>query len=94
MSFANKVYTVIKSIPSGEVMTYKEVAAFAGRPKAYRAVGNILHKNPDAQKIPCHRVVKSSLRLAEGYAFGGKAAQKKILTSEGIIFDKDRILKR
>ena len=45
-------------IPKGKTLTYKEVGRRAGRPKAYRAVGNILSTNYDP-KIPCHRVVRS-----------------------------------
>jgi alkylated DNA nucleotide flippase Atl1 len=54
MIFALKVCAVVKSIPSGIVMTYKEVTILAENQHAHRAVGNILHKNPDIQKIPCH----------------------------------------
>jgi O-6-methylguanine DNA methyltransferase len=57
-SFTTSVHTIVRSILSGQTMTYKEVAAKAGRPKAFRAVGNILNKNYDPT-IPCHRVVRS-----------------------------------
>jgi methylated-DNA-[protein]-cysteine S-methyltransferase len=56
--FAQKVYALVRKIPKGSTMTYKEVAEKAGKPKAYRAVGNILNKNYDPT-IPCHRVVRS-----------------------------------
>lgn len=56
--FARRVQTVVKRIPKGQTMTYKQVAALAGRPRAYRAVGNILNRNHDPA-IPCHRVVRS-----------------------------------
>ncbi len=69
----------MKRIPVGQVMTYKEVAIKAGRPKAYRAVGNILHKNYDAQ-IPCHRVVRSDGKLG-GYN-RGVAKKKRLLRME------------
>lgn len=46
MTFAEKVFRVVSKIPRGSVMTYKEVARAAGRLRAYRAVGNILNKNP------------------------------------------------
>jgi methylated-DNA-[protein]-cysteine S-methyltransferase len=51
-------------IPRGKVTTYKRIAEMIGRPKAYRAVGNALHKNPLAPIIPCHRVVRSDGGLA------------------------------
>lgn len=56
--FREKVYEVVRKIPEGKTLTYKQVAKKAGRPKAYRTVGNILNKNYDPA-IPCHRVVRS-----------------------------------
>jgi len=56
--FAQRIREAVAGIPRGETMTYKEVAEAAGRPRAYRAVGNILNRNFDP-KIPCHRVVRS-----------------------------------
>lgn len=94
MSFSYKVFKIVREIPKGQVMTYKEVAKFAGNDLAYRAVGNILHKNPDVKRIPCHRVVRSDMTLSSNYAFGGKQAQKKLLISEGIEFKKNKILRK
>ena len=67
-NFTQKVYEVVKKIPEGKVLTYKEVAKLAGRPKAYRAVGNILNKNYDS-KIPCYRVIRSDGKVG-GYNRG------------------------
>lgn len=69
--FAKKVYQAVLSIPLGEVRTYKWVAQKAGRPKAYRAVGQILKNNPYPLIIPCHRVVAGNHKLG-GYAWGKK----------------------
>lgn len=82
MSFKEKVYSVVKKIPKGKVLTYKEVAKRAGKPKAYRAVGNILHKNVDPQ-VPCHRVVRSDGKIG-GYN-RGMSSKIKILKLEGYI---------
>ena len=79
-SFAEKVYAVVKKIPKGKVLTYKQVAGRAGKPKAYRAVGNILNKNRNP-KVPCHRVIRSDGTLG-GYAWGGKK-KVEILKKEG-----------
>ncbi len=57
-SFTESVYAVVRDIPKGETLTYREVAVKAGRPRAFRAVGNILNANYDPA-IPCHRVVRS-----------------------------------
>jgi len=86
--FKNKVYKIVKRIPRGEILTYKEVARLAGKPRAYRAVGNVLNKNRNP-KIPCHRVIKSNGRVG-GYNQGMK---KKIylLKKEGIIIKKSKI---
>ncbi|MEJ2240783.1 MAG: MGMT family protein [Candidatus Bathyarchaeota archaeon] len=46
-------------IPKGKISTYKQIAEKIGRPKAYRAVANALHKNPLWPVVPCHRVVCS-----------------------------------
>ena len=85
MTPAEKVYSIVSSIPKGAVLTYKEVAKQAGI-KNPRLVGRILHQNPDPTTIPCHRVIKSDGKLANGYAFGGKEKQKEILKSEGVKF--------
>ncbi len=69
--FAKKVYKAVLTIPLGEVRTYKWVARKAGRPRAYRAVGQILKNNPYPLIVPCHRIVASSGRLG-GYIFGRK----------------------
>lgn len=75
------VYEVVRKISKGEVITYKMVARFAGYPKAYRAVGNILNKNHNL-KIPCHRVIRSDGRLG-GY---NRGVDKKLflLKKEGV----------
>lgn len=55
--FEKKVYAAVKRIPAGEVRTYGWVAERIGRPRAARAVGNALNRNPFAPAVPCHRVV-------------------------------------
>lgn len=72
--FKNKVFKVVKRIPKGRVLAYKDVAKLAGKPKAYRVVGNILGENFDP-KIPCHRVVRSDGKVG-GY---NKGENKKII---------------
>lgn len=82
MGFKEKVFQIVRRIPKGNVLTYKRVAKLAGRPKAYRAVGNILNGNHDP-KIPCHRVIRSDGKLG-GYNRGAKA-KKEILKREGVL---------
>ncbi len=77
-------------VPAGRVTTYLELAKAVGKPHASRAVGNALHKNPDAPIVPCHRVVKTDGSLG-GYARG---ASKKIelLENEGVLLEKGKVL--
>ena len=81
-----KVYEVVKAIPRGKVATYGQIAIHLGNKNLARAVGNILHNNPDPKKSPCHRVVNCNGKLANSYAFGGPAIQKKLLEAEGVVF--------
>ena len=82
--FSQKVYQVVKQIPKGEVLTYREVAQLAGRPRAYRAVGTILSKNYDPT-IPCHRVIRSDGKIGN-YNRGGRNQKIDILKKEGVCF--------
>jgi len=82
--FAEKVRSVVKKIPKGEVLTYKDVAREAGNDKAARAVANLMAANFDLA-IPCHRVIRSDGGLG-GYNRGGIIAKKKILEEEGYKF--------
>ena len=79
--FSEKVYKVVRTIPKGKVLTYKEVARRAGSPGAFRAVGNILNKNYNPS-IPCHRVVRSDGKIG-GYNRGRLQKINK-LKSEGV----------
>lgn len=83
MGFASRVYEVVKRIPKGEMLSYRQVARRAGAPLAYRAVGNILSKNFNPA-IPCHRVIKSDGSLG-GYNRGTK--NKKMLLKKERAFD-------
>lgn len=74
LSFTDKVFDVLRGIPEGQVLTYKQVAQMAGSPRAFRVVGNVLNKNYDPN-IPCHRVIRSDGSLG-GYNKGVKAKIK------------------
>jgi methylated-DNA-[protein]-cysteine S-methyltransferase len=66
LSFTDRVYAVVKTIPKGKTMTYAEVTRKAGSPRAFRAVGGALAKNPDPKHVPCHRVIRADGRVG-GY---------------------------
>lgn len=81
---SKRIYEAVKRIPKGCVATYAQVAEKAGDRKMARAVGNALHKNPDPDNIPCHRVVNAKGELAGEYAFGGAWKQAELLEAEGV----------
>lgn len=80
--FQEKVYNIVRKIPRGQVLTYKEIARLIGRPLAYRAVGNSLNKNP-FKSVPCHRIIRSDGKVG-GYAKGNKM-KVKLLKKEGYL---------
>ena len=82
-SFADRVRDVVRKIPRGTSMTYKEVAARAGNPRAARAVGAVMRANFDPA-IPCHRVVKSDGSLGS-YNRGGTQRKRVLLKAEGAL---------
>ncbi|MGN1102863.1 MAG: MGMT family protein [Huintestinicola sp.] len=79
-----RVYEFLRTVPEGRVVTYGQIAEYLGNKKAARAVGNILHNNPDENKYPCFKVVDSKGNLSESFAFGGIEKQKEKLEAEGI----------
>ena len=86
---SQKLYELLEKIPKGKVTTYKELAAKL-KTKGYQAVGQIVGANPNAPKVPCHRVVKSDGTLG-GYAFG---IDKKIaiLAAEGVKISDGKVI--
>lgn len=90
MSSLEIIYKIVSTIPKGKVLTYGEVAKRAGI-KSPRLVGNILHKNTDPDKVPCHRVVNRKGEVAGNYGLGGGVVQKKRLQAEGIEFVSGKI---
>ncbi len=87
ISFKEKVFGVVEKIPGGEVVSYREVAQRAGRPRAWRAVGNILSKNKNPE-LPCHRVIKSNGEIG-GYNKGAER-KKELLKKEEVKINKFR----
>ncbi len=81
--FQQKVWMACAAIPRGEVRTYRWIAEHIGRPKAVRAVGSALGKNPFAPIIPCHRVIKSDGTLGGYSGLGGVKTKKEMLKKEG-----------
>ena len=67
--FQIKVWEALLRVPSGHVTTYSEIAECIGHPKAVRAVGTAVGRNPVSWLIPCHRALRKSGALG-GYHFG------------------------
>jgi O-6-methylguanine DNA methyltransferase len=82
-NFKERVLKVVKLIPKGKTVTYKEVAKMAGSPGAYRAVGNIMANN-FRKDVPCHRVIKSDGSFGN-YNRGGVKRKIALLKKEGAI---------
>jgi O-6-methylguanine DNA methyltransferase len=86
--FAAVVLNAVRRIPPGRAATYGDVAALAGRPRAWRAVGNIM-RDCRVPAIPCHRVVAAGGRLG---GYGGHPSMKRaLLAAEGVMLMADRI---
>ncbi len=79
-SFRDRVREIVKKIPKGSTMSYKQVAEVAGNPGAARAVGSIMKNNFD-KNIPCHRVIRSNGEVGE-YNRGGTLKKMDILKKE------------
>ena len=78
------------NVPAGKVISYKNLAILTGNPRASRAVGNAMNKNPFAPHVPCHRVVKSDGSI------GGFSApinlKKELLEKEGVKVNGNKIM--
>lgn len=82
-SFGGRVLAACRAIPWGQTMTYGQLAALAGSPRAARAVGNCMARNRLPIVIPCHRVLPAAGRLGNYSAPGGTAMKKRLLALEG-----------
>jgi methylated-DNA-protein-cysteine methyltransferase-like protein len=85
-SFSQLVYDYVARIPRGRVMTYGQLAALAGSPRAARIVGGIAHFGPE--DLPWHRVVNKQGGLAGAFP-GGRSEQGRRLEAEGVAVSSD-----
>lgn len=85
-SFKQHIYQIVGSIPRGKVMTYGQIAALCGRPRAARIVGGVAHYGD--LDLPWQRVVKKDGSLAEGYP-GGIEGHRAALESEDVEINKN-----
>ena len=102
VSFQESVLDVVRAIPRGKVMTYGAIAATIGRPRAVRAVGTAVGRNPEPfftrsargvqlkrSGVPCHRVVRSDGSV--GQFAGGVKAKNDLLRREGVVITNGRV---
>jgi methylated-DNA-[protein]-cysteine S-methyltransferase len=86
--FSRRVLDELALVPYGGVTSYGELAAAAGFPRAARAVGNVMNRNPIAIVLPCHRVIASDGTLG---GYGGNLSRKRtLLALEGVSVDEIR----
>jgi methylated-DNA-protein-cysteine methyltransferase-like protein len=85
-SFAEMVYAYVAQIPAGRLMTYGQLAALCGHPRAARMVGGIAHFGPE--ELPWHRVVNKRGGLAGGFP-GGRSEHARRLEAEGVAISED-----
>lgn len=85
--FKERVYALVAQIPAGRVMTYGQLAALCGEPRAAWEVGQIAHNGP--ADLPWQRVVNKQGGLAIGWPNGGQAAHRAILEAEGVTVSED-----
>lgn len=93
MRFSERVLDLCRKVPRGKITTYGEIARVMGKPRASRAVGQALKRNPKPIEIPCHRVVRSDGSLG-GYGGSGRRRTEKkkaLLRGEGVDVKKDKI---
>lgn len=80
--FAQKVYAAARAIPRGKTETYGDIAERVGSPRASRAVGGALGRNPVPLVVPCHRVVGAGGRVGGFSASGGIGLKRRMLALE------------
>ena len=90
MSFNDKVYRLVRTIPFGHVMSYGQVAFLLDNRRASRAVGYAMFRCQH-DDVPCHRVVRKDGSLAPGWTVGPEGGQRKLLEAESVSFVDDRV---
>jgi O-6-methylguanine DNA methyltransferase len=87
-TFTQRVLSVVRRIPVGRVATYRDVARLAGRPRAARAVGQIM-RNSGRRDVPYHRVIAAGGQLG-GYG-GNEMLKRSLLIAEGVTVSGSRV---
>ena len=85
--YREKVYKLVRRIPSGRVMTYGQIAELLGDGYTPRTVGFVMHASPDG--TPWHRVVNAQGGCSTGHVVLPQDKQQRLLEHEGVVFDKN-----
>jgi methylated-DNA-protein-cysteine methyltransferase related protein len=85
--FFAAVWQIVAKVPVGKVVTYGQIAAMLGNPRAARTVGWALHSLPDNTDLPWHRVINSQGRISTDCGEHSPNLQRYLLEKEGVIFD-------
>ena len=82
-AFHRRVYDVARTILPGETLSYGDIASRLGVPRAARAVGQALGRNPFPIVVPCHRVLAARGKIGGFSAEGGIVTKRRMLAIEG-----------
>jgi methylated-DNA-protein-cysteine methyltransferase-like protein len=85
--FFERVYRLVRQVPSGRVTTYGAVARMLGSPRGARTVGWALHSLPSGSDVPWHRVVNSRGCISTSCIEHGAGRQRSLLEAEGVVFN-------
>jgi O-6-methylguanine DNA methyltransferase len=90
---AKAVYALLRQVPEGRVTTYGALARAAGVPNSSRMIGAIMRGNPNAPRVPCHRVVKSDGSIGGYSGSVEENIRRKIalLRSEGVAVEDGKV---
>lgn len=92
--FHRRIYEITRTIPAGETLSYSELAARAGSPRAARAVGQAMARNPFPLLVPCHRVLAANGGAGGFSAPGGVGTKFRLLRIEGALAQRELPLGR
>jgi methylated-DNA-protein-cysteine methyltransferase related protein len=87
--FYERVYALVRQIPPGNVVTYGQVAALLGTPRAARAVGYALRFLPAGTDVPWHRVINHRGQISYRTPIESPLVQRLLLEEEGVVFDAE-----
>jgi methylated-DNA-protein-cysteine methyltransferase related protein len=85
--YRERVYAIVRKIPTGRVMTYGQIAELLGEGYTPRTVGFVMHASPDG--IPWHRVLNAQGACSTGRVVLPQDKQQRLLEHEGVVFDKN-----